>query len=187
MTRLITLPAKSLLAVDPSVNSCGYSVWNYGRKSLIDYGLIEPGEKSDLYKVLHVSETLIGIARLYSVKTIYIENIPDTLYNQKNLSRDMLIAKAQSVFKTVSVIYTIVGLAQQLNATIVFVLPTEWQNFLKLRKKGFNIKRRSVEHAQKVMNLYTVKKMDLSAPLKRENIADAINIGYYYFERKDCG
>lgn len=187
MTKSIPLPAKSLLAVDPSVNSCGYSVWNYGSKSLIDYGLIEPGEKSDYYKVLHVAETIAGIAQDYKAKEILIENVPDTLYGQAKLTRDMLIAKAQSVFKTVSVIYTIVGLAQRLDTTIVFVLPTEWQNFLKLRKKGFNIKRRSVEHAQKVMNLYTVKKMDLSTPIKRENIADAINIGYYHFERKDCG
>lgn len=177
--------AKSLLVVDPSVNNCGYSIWNYGTKTLIEYGLIEPGEKTDIQKIMHVAETVIGLARLHNTKRIVIEHVPDTIYNQGKLTRDLLIARAKSVFKTVAVTYTIVGLAKQLNLAVVFVFPVEWQTYLKIRKKGHNIKLRSIEHAQKVMKLYNVKQLDLSAPKKRENIADAINLGYYFFE-KEC-
>lgn len=173
---LLKLSAKYIVSIDPSINNIGVAVFVIDAKitskqvdfKLHDHRLIESYESSDLHvKCRFMSESVLSLISGFNGKVPYliIEQPPLTIYNNKFLSKDGLIARAQSVFKLFAVYGSIVSRVSNVN--IIPVLPSQWQPSKKERA-GVDIKDWSISKARKILST-----------VKSEHVADAINIGLF--------
>lgn len=173
-------------AVDPGVNVTGFSVFQTtltGEHKLIRYGAAIPPEQfvDEHQRTAYVVDKLGGIFNEVNPVFCYVEQPPFTLYGQKHLSKDGLIARAQSVFKTVAVCFSVLTYLRTKTKCIPMpILPSQWQASKKARNKLG-----TKEWSLMVANSVLVRDMQRPAgtlhTASDENIADAVSIGKIAF------
>src|SRR5262245_41479578 len=99
----------SLLSIDPGLTCTGWAVFSVepapklkacGKVRSSDF---KENDEDLLIRLAPIVDCMRGVANLHRVAVVAIEQPPQTIYKGKMLKRDMLIAKAQSVFKTFAV------------------------------------------------------------------------------------
>ncbi len=182
----------TILCVDPGIVATGYAIYTHtlrkGQPSrvLIKSGLIRPSNKEvDINaRASYIGESLQCIIREIQIDRVYVEQPPLTIFYAKKLSKDGIIARAQSVFKTFAVAYMILGMLYTIHTCTI--LPVQWEPSQK--KRGvMKIKVWSLRNANKIIKAIGVQsKKSLHTKLD-ENEADAINIGDVVLSRLESG
>lgn len=181
----------TILCVDPGIVATGYAIYFHTLRKdqpsrvLVESGIIRPAnrERDINVRASYIAESLQCISQQVNIDRIYIEQPPQTIYNAKQLTKDMIVAKAQSVFKTFSVTYMILGMLHAMRTYTV--LPIQWQPSQK--KRGvMKIKVWSLRHANEIIKGIGVQSKSLHTKLD-ENEADAINIGNVVLDKLESG
>jgi len=175
----------NLLFVDPGIVYTGYAIWNhkYGTgflRDIIDVGALESCITHDsiLLRARSMAEQTIGICRQYSVDAVWVEQPPQTIYNQ-HMPKNALIARAQSVFKTFAVTYNIFGMLCAEKIKHYDILPKQWQG---KKAKGETVKEKSIRLANDHLEIFSKFRYRLKTK-RDENTADAINIGHHVLDQ----
>lgn len=171
--------------LDPSVNNCGFSVYKVChfsselgyKSSLLDFGVIKSDykEKTSM-KIRQVLRMSSDIFSNHACSHIVIEVPPQTIYGIDTMTPDMIVARAQSVFKTVAVSHVLYHDSVSRGRSAMMVLPVQWEPG-KSERGGLAIKAYNVEEANRI-----IKKNNFSSRLtaggREENAADAVVMGY---------
>jgi len=176
--------------VDPGIGVTGYAAYRHtalnGSKcrTLLSSGIIEPLTSSDdiFLRVRSIAQQVQYIANNISIDRLYVEQPPQTVYGGMRLSKNMLIARAQSVFKTFAVAYGILGILDSCHLGVV--LPIQWEPSKKQRG-GMEIKAWSLQNANRILQATGYSKK--LATKKDINEADAINIGNVVLDKLESG
>lgn len=175
-----------LAAIDPGVNHTGYAFFRHYyhegllTRELFSFGNISP--PSDMEELQERAFYIAEVVKLkclsFSAHLLYIEE-PVIVYSG-NLSRQVILSKASSVFKTSSVAYCILGNLIGTRIITATIIPRQWQK-TKQQRDGLPIKKWSLQEANKLIGSQKlITKAD-------ENTADAINIGNYALKRLEDG
>ena len=168
-------------AVDPGVNVTGFSVYKTamnGTPQLIRYGSAAPPDmfESEHERTAYVVDKLGAVFNEHAPAFCYVEQPPSTLYGQKG-TKDMLIARAQSVFKTVAVCFSILTYLRIRTKIIgVPILPSQWQPSKKARN-NLDTKEWSLLYANRILCTDMQRPPGTLHTQADENIADAVSIG----------
>lgn len=189
----------SLLFIDPGINTSGAAVYRceeQGGKvvsNLLHWDGVDV-EKEDMGtwdRVLLMMGRLETWANQYDVRGIFIEEPPGTIYQGGRMQKgniNHLIGRAQKVFKTVSVCYGLLGLFhKRASCEVRTFFPNAWEPHFSHRK-GLSPKDWSLWHANLVLTNRDIR--GVTKPLKtqrEENIADAINQGYFLIQKLSSG
>lgn len=154
----------NVLAVDQARNG-GWAVYDYENKTLIDYGGFSvPDEIEYEYAIVEIKQFLNNIINKYKVTVIFIENI---YYNAiRGISPFEKLAMLKGALK---VFFIENGYCH------IEIQPTQWQGYLNIKRRNKktgqtkSTKEQSIEFCQKQFDV----------KLENDNIADAINIGWY--------
>lgn len=167
------------LFVDPSIVNLGYAVFHCkspDNKTIVHtlvrsgmYNTSELTDKDTYVRCYAMSEFVMALARESQAKRIYIETPPDTIYEQKNLNKDQIIARAQSVAKLTAATYSIFQAGLDNKFTCLPILPVQWE--MVRGKKNGGAKAWSLQYAN------TVAAKDVKQIIKDQNEADAITMG----------
>ncbi len=92
----------------------------------------------------------------------------------------MIIARAQSVFKTIGVTYSLYArLRQLMGISLYLVDPVTWQERSRKKREGLDIKDWSLQVANGIINHCTNPAIPGELHTEKDkNIADAISMGY---------
>ena len=181
-----------IVCFDPGVKHTGYSVFRHGLSSgkfirtLSSFGKISPGESfSDelLARACYISSHAKSICDSVEASAVYVEQ-PLVVYGGR-LSKQMILAKASSVFKTIAVAYHISASTQGRKVKSGVIYPNQWEPSKKARA-GQEIKAWSLDKANEVIQEFYSKPHHLCTG-PDENIADAINIGMKVLDRLENG
>lgn len=171
--------------LDPSVNNCGFAVYNVGyfecdlgyRSKLLDFGVIKSSYKeATSVKIRQVLRMSNDIFSNHTCSHIVIEVPPQTIYGIDTMTPDMIVARAQSVFKTVAISHVLYHDSISRGRSAMMVLPVQWEPG-KSERGGLAIKEYNVQEANRI-----IKKNNFSSRLssggREENAADAVVMGY---------
>lgn len=176
-------------AIDPGVNATGYAVYQTslaGISKLIRYGAAVPPEnfQTEHERTAYIVDKLQSVLIEVESAFCYVEQPPFTLYNQKSLSNDRLIARAQSVFKTVAVCFSLLTMIRYLRLNrkcIPYPLfPTQWQ-LSKKQRGGLDTKEWSLKIANVILTNDMARPPNVLHTAQDENIADAVVMGNLAF------
>ena len=180
-----------MLFVDPGIGVTGYAIYRHtalkGRdnRTLLSSGIVEPlkGDKEILVRSQSIAQQLHFIAGNNSIHKFYVEQPPQTVYGGVRLTKNAIIARAQSVFKTFAVTYNVIGLLGKSYRCGV-ILPVQWEPSKKQRG-GMAIKAWSLQNANSIIE--KIGKPKVLATKKDENEADAISIGSVVLDKLESG
>lgn len=167
------------LFVDPSIATMGLAAYQCKvTDNRVSNHLIysEVVCRSTVEEPLHIRcrtmyRFVLGMVRELNVSRVYIEIPPETIYDQKNLDRNQIIARANSIFKLNAVTYSIfTALADTVRAFPI--LPVEWEI---VRNKKGGAKEWSLGYANLILTQQ--KKNRQLKEGKEQNEADAITMG----------
>lgn len=172
----------SYLSVDPGINNTGWALHEIsltGVPKLINWGCISPPdliEKTE-DRIYAICWDVARMVNNFKVGFVLIEVPPSTIYGQKKTNAGGLIARAQDVFKTVAVAYSISTAVKILpTVKVECILPSQWQASPKERKR-IATKAWSRFEANKILMHECGKGPNHFTTDKHENIADAIVLG----------
>lgn len=178
------------LSIDPGINVTGFSRYDVsltGISKLVRYGAIIPPESENNYEQInYIVDSVSGFDKDFKPGFILVEQPPSTVYGGKQLSKDMLIARAQSVFKTVAVAASILATLRHTSRALrVPILPVQWQENIK-RHKGLTSKEWSLREANKILIADMQRPANTLHTKQDENIADSITMGRRVFDNGMC-
>jgi len=152
---------------------------------LVESGLIRPNnrEKDINARASYIAGALRFISQQSTIDRVYVEQPPQTIYNARKSTKDRLIARAQSVFKTFAVAYMILGMLYTIRTGTV--LPVQWEPSKK-KRCGMEIKAWSLNTANEIIKKIGMQPKRLHTKLD-ENEADAINIGDAILNKLESG
>ncbi len=169
-----------MLFVDPSINKLGIAI--YRCTSEDGKTLVHKLIKSECHVDIDTSvSTDIRCRNMYryvkaivnenECKKVYIEIPPDTIYEQKRLTKDDVIARAASICKLNAVTYSIFA---HLVDTVPChgILPAQWE----VRKGQGGAKLWSLNYANLILRQNKIVR-ELREGTKDQNEADAITMG----------
>lgn len=187
-----------ILAVDPSVVTTGVCVLRHWMnlptgenkefpctREILDHHLVKVDCESIFDSASRVATHLGGFCQQYKPTILLMEQPPQTLYNQEKEEKkrgknycNILIGRAQSVFKTFAVAYLAMGKIMEAypDTRCVPVLPVQWQLSSKSRG-GQDSKEWSLGYANVLLSTWGSKSLGEKAFLRTKedaNIADAI-------------
>lgn len=180
----------SFLFVDPGINFLGYCIYNcWVHKNdvvfeITKYGVHMPtiGPESTVQaRIRSIYQPIRQMAKEQRVKRMYVEEPPSTVYgDRETTSVHKVIARAQSVFKTVSVCHSLIA-SFDMSIPIETIWPSQWEPSKKERR-GQDIKEWSLEAANVILehkaNIDAIQETGMLRTKVDSNAADAINIGY---------
>lgn len=186
----------TFLFVDPGINTTGVAVYRAKLQEkqmttqllLSDHIDVDKEDMSTMDRVHRMVETIILDVSAHQVQHIFIEEPPSTIYQPEGKSdEDNLIARAQSVFKTIAVMYGLAGMliGKKVISKIHAFAPVEWQPH-HTHRKHMTMKQWSLWHANLVRNKWFPGQKPLTTK-KEENEADAINQGYFLLQKLSTG
>lgn len=163
------------LSIDGATKKTGWSVFEDG--DLIDYGCILQNEDS-LSGRNHRHERIVSmvlsleeIVKRYNVEHIICEAPPPST---KNSDTVLALGNLQGA---------IIFMAIKNNVQIDFIEVATWHSALKILKKNGDLKKQSIDLANKLYELDLVYKSP-SSKFNQDDIADSICI-YYYMKNFD--
>lgn len=178
------------LSIDPGLTATGFAIWRHSfhakefARRIEDFGHFKTDpEEETLSRVRFILSKVWCLRQDYDVDELIVEIPPQTMYNQKLLSKDMLIARAQSVFSVFAIAYSLLTSVASDHATSI--LPVQWQGKIKI--KGMSSKDYSLAAANSRLKLYSVKSWIPLHTKNDENTADAINVGYHFLDSIEAG
>lgn len=180
----ITSKPDYVLFLDPSINFTGWACYRLWRAEhqvhtvLHAYGVIEPlGETVEARTVSMVARGIQTFLAAPCTAAV-IELPPDTIYGAKVMTKDMIIAKAESVFKTYGVAMALLCGIRTTGKQATTIYPRQWELDHRPRKKlGFkDVKAWSMSVANDVLDRSGFTRETLETR-KEQNAADAITMG----------
>lgn len=172
----------SFLSLDPGINHTGLARYYINQDHSLqirEYLTISPPENDEpLIRAEWIADRAALHVEQHKPAFVFLERPPDTVYHQSRLSQDMLIARAQSVFKTIGVTYTLYTRLRRFTGVNVYLVdPVKWQERSQKARGDLDIKEWSLRLANTL--LATASNLEANLHTKRdENIADAISMGY---------
>ena len=171
-----------ILSIDPGIKHTGVASWEFkirgmGREGINYAKNIRPRTKSEGIhdRARDIAQSVLSLTIKDDFDHIVIEQPPQTIYGVKTLKKEMLAARAQSVFKVFAAAYAIVGVLLS-TKTVDMCLPIDWEKH-RGKKKA---KPWSVETANKLITSFNPTSSLIVDGGVKQNIADAINIGFYF-------
>lgn len=177
----VTSKPDFVLFLDPSINFTGYAVYRLERINfavqtrLTQYGVVESPQVGSATERTY---SMVRRCLEHSCTAAVIELPPDTIYGYKQLSKDMLVTKAESVFKTYGVAMSLLCGLRALGRQAATIYPRQWELDHRPRKKlGYaDVKEWSMAIANRALE----RDGFLNQPLhtrKEQNAADAVTMG----------
>lgn len=184
------------LFVDPGINVAGVSVFlakfqdrEYTFQLLkSDCIAVDKEEMNTMWRVQRMVERIHLYVIQYDIHNIFLEEPPSTIYRPAGKGDiDNVIARAQSIFKTIAVVYGLIGIliGKKVASKIHTFAPLEWEPH-HTHRKNMTIKEWSLWHANLVRNKWFPGQPVLKTK-KEENEADAINQGYFLLQKLSTG
>lgn len=182
---LLKQQKENLLFVDPSIDCTGYSAWELSDTTvrLLAFGAIN-ALKSDQRLTDRVSY-MVDCVRIqrdaHACKWVCVEQPPQTIYGYQQMAPERIVARAQSVFKTVAVAMSILSsLRENKRPDPVAFFPRHWELSPKARGNR-PVKEWSMDQANILIRDYSVDRESriYLTTKKDENIADAICMGWF--------
>lgn len=151
-----------LIAIDPSINTMGLSVWDIGEKKLLAWGLVKPGKacRENPYDKSYDILCQVKQWRTQYAVNRFIVEIPDYWYAAGFEARE-----SRSIEKLMFVCGCLYSLKGELDE-FKFVKPREWKGQMPKQV----VKNRLREKFLSQVDLEEIN----------ENIMDAIAIGHFY-------
>lgn len=174
----------SLLSIDPGLVCTGWAIFDLENKGpmLRTCGRVRSSDftESDenlIVRLNPIVDSMRGVVNQYKPAVVLIEQPPQTIYKSQMLKKEMLIAKAQSVFKVFAVLGALVADLRQASSIqhVTAILPVQWE-YSKKKRGGMDVKEWSMQYANNV-----IADCNLSLALKTkedQNVADAISLGH---------
>jgi hypothetical protein len=169
-------------AIDPGINATGFAIYRNsleGIAKLVQYGAaVPPANLEDQHqRTAYVVDKIQGVLNPVGPAFCYVEQPPSTLYGQKSLGKDALIARAQSVFKTVAVCFSILTYLRLNTKCIPYPLfPSQWQ-LSKKQRQGLGTKEWSLGLGNAILEKDMNRPSNTLHTKQDENIADAVVMG----------
>lgn len=182
--RALQFQAFTHFFLDPGSNVSGYAAYEHSRngRRLKSTGFIDVKTKDGedfLDKLRTITDLVLSKLCSFHRPWVWVEIPPFTLYEQKRSSKDMLIARAQSVFKTVGVAYSVLSVTR-LDKNVAqtrAILPSQWQG----GKRRENSKVWSMRMANQIVTGFNLSSH------RDQNLADAITMGYVTLDNLENG
>lgn len=184
----------NFMFVDPSINATGLAIYDCQENGgqiestlrISDLVRVDKEELATWDRALIMCERIQAFANQYQVQRIYIEEPPGTLYQgqmqQGNIGQ--LIGRANKIFKLTAVVYGLLGLLHHsYPKKVKTFLPIDWEPHFSHRK-GMAIKDWSMWHANLVLEKQGCSLLKTKLD---ENVADAINQGYFLIQKFTSG
>lgn len=161
-------------------------------------GVLSPKDRSHEDSQFYLADTVRMLLAEHNCNNILIEIPPQTIYDQESVTKDELIARAQSVFRVVAVAHFIMGMMSRTHR-IHTILPVQWQAKMKARAANrMNIEGMDVKEISRIMANATLEHVSQESfqwqwrqkknpttrfPLESErdsNAGDAVNMLFHY-------
>lgn len=174
----------SLLSIDPGLVCTGWAVFALDRDgpSLTACNKIKSSDFQDsdedlIVRLKPIIDCMRGVCNQYKPAVVLLEQPPQTIYNSKMLKKEMLIAKAQSVFKVFAVLGALIADLRQAASVqhVTTILPSQWE-YSKKRRGGLPVKEWSLKYANQILAHNNPE--ILLHTKEDQNVADAISLGH---------
>ena len=172
--------------IDPGINFCGYALYECELREddqavvtrLKRSGCITHASKgkTDLDRTLAIAEGVMLHLSSKKLRKVYIEEPPPTIYNQRGMNKSSLVARAQSIFRTVGVAYAVAQSFASSKFPVEMLYPTSWQPG-KSTYAGLTVKEWSLNNANGILRMNNFD--SVLKTHKDINEADAINQGHF--------
>ena len=173
------------ISIDPGINHTGWAVYDVplvGDFRLIDFNSFDTTQEDRFLRIGEILDRAEGVLNQHRPSMAFLENPPDTVYEQK-MPMKQIIARAQSVFKTVGVCYSIYTALRSRKITTFTILPVNWQVRSKAQRGGQDIKEWSLNLANCIIKQDLKHSQAILHTGREENIADAICLGYLAYRK----
>lgn len=181
------LTSTSIFSVDPSIQNTGYAVLSCSdsiQVSQLGIFFSDP-QLSDERRIRGITDDVCHLAGQLINPVVILEKPPGTIYGQKILTKDAIVARAASLFQLFTLYGSLISGLELNHISYQFMLPIEWQRLVKRPKH--DVKKLSLAlandrlHGQKVL-CFGSERRNLRLKTKLQaNMADAMNIGYHYW------
>ena len=174
----------SLLSIDPGLTCTGWAVFRMnegvrlsacGKVRSEDFMETDESLPRRLAPIL---DAMCGVCNQHKPAVVVVEQPPQTIYKAKMLKKEMIIAKAQSVFKTFAVCAGLLAALRNLEKVqlVTTVLPVQWE-YGKTKRGGLDVKAWSMKMANEIIDL-SGNTVSWLRTQEDQNVADAITMGF---------
>lgn len=177
----------SLLSIDPGLVCTGWAAYKLATigPQLMSCGKVKSEDFQDndedlIVRLRPIIDCMRGVSSIYRPAVVLIEQPPQTIYGARMLKKDMIVARAQSVFKVFAVLGALIADLRQVSCVqhVATILPSQWE-YSKKKRGGMDVKQWSLSYANSVI---AGRDSALGLPhlhtKEDQNVADAISLGH---------